>query len=219
MLLEAFEALAVASEARADLSDLEVAGPLLRSRVQSEGSVLADDGVHAPLCDGLVEVLQVQASGALTPVPSSVAAGWGVPVAELLLRGRQQALAVEEPTVEPVDLGADGVVAVQTSSPFAGSQVHRLGELLDLPAAGALVALPTRHLLLAAPLLSRASALDAAQALLVNAERLWEQGPGGLSPDLFWLRDGALVQLPGTATSLSPPLAFLEVLDALPRAD
>ena len=75
-----------------------------------------------------------------------------MPVAELLVRGRAQALGVEEPTVEPVDLGCDGVVAVQTSSPFAGSQVFRLGALLDLPADGALVALPTRHLLLVAPL-------------------------------------------------------------------
>ena len=216
VLVEALQALAVAREARADLADLAVAGPLLRSRVQSEGSVLADDCLCAPLCDGLVEVLHVEHEGALSPVPPSVADGWGVPVEELLLRGRRQALDVEHPSVEPVDVGADEVLAVQTSSPFAGSQVHRLGDLLDLPAAGALVALPTRHLLLAAPLRTRAGALDAAQALLLNGDALWRQGPGGLSPDLFWLRGGTLVHLPGSPTSLSPPLAFVEVLDRLP---
>ncbi len=216
VLLEAMDALAVASEARADLKRYDAAGPLLRTRVQSEGSVLTGEGVHAALCDHLVEVLHVDTSGALAPVPAAVAEGWDVPVQELLLRGRAQALAVEQPSVEPVDVGADGVVAVTTSSPFAGSQVHRLGELLDVGAAGALVALPTRHLLLAAPLTTRAAALDVAQALLVNAERLWEQGPGGLSPDLFWWRPAGLVHLPGTPTSLSPPLAFVQVLDALP---
>lgn len=205
----------MARESRADLADLAVAGPLLRTRVQSEGSVLADDGVHARLCDGLVEVLQVEREGALSPVPASVVGGWGAPASELLLRGRAQVLAGEQPTVEPVDLGVV-VSAVQTASPFAGSQLHRLADLLLVPPAGALVALPTRHLLLAAPLLDRPAALDAAQALLANAERLWEQGPGGLSPDLFWVRDGAVVHLPGTPTSLSPPREFLEVLDALP---
>lgn len=218
VLLEALHALALAREARADLADLAVAGPLLRARVQSEGSVLTEDGVHVALCPGLVEVLLVETEGALAPVPPAVADGWGVPADELLLRGRSQSLAVEEPFLEPVDLGCEGVVAVQTSSPYAGSQVFRLGSLLGLPDAGALVALPTRHLLLAAPLLTRAGALDAAQALLANAEPLWRQGPGGLSPDLYWLRDGALVHLPGTPTSLSPPLAFLRVLDALPPA-
>ncbi|MCW2608398.1 MAG: hypothetical protein JWO60_3091 [Frankiales bacterium] len=216
VLVEALQALALAREARADLASLDVAGPLLRTRVQSEGSVLADDVVVAPLCDGLVEVLQVDAQGALAPVPPGVAAGWGVPVPDLLRRGREQALALEEPSTEEVDLGVAGVLAVQTASPFAGSQVHRLAALLDVPASGALVALPTRHLLLAAPLHGRALALETAQALLVNAERLWQQGPGPLSPDLFWWRDSGLVHLPGTPTSLSPPLAFVRVLDALP---
>ena len=216
VLLEALHALALAREARADLADLAVAGPALRARVQSEGSVLAEDVVLAPLCAGLVEVLLVETEGALAPVPPSVAQGWGAPVPELLLRGRVQSLAAEEPSVEPVDLGCDGVVAVQTSAPFAGSQAFRLDRLLDLPEAGALVALPTRHLLLAAPLRTRTGTLDAAQALLTNAEPLWRQGPGGLSPDLFWLRDGALVHLPGTPTSLSPPLGFVEVLERLP---
>jgi hypothetical protein len=216
VLVEALQALALARESRADLADLAVAGPLLRTRVQSEGSVLADDGVHARLCDGLVEVLQVEREGALSPVPARVAEGWGVPVDELLVRGRAQVLQAEQPTVEPVDLGAEGVVAVQTTGPWAASQLHRLGELVGETDAGSLVALPTRHLLLAAPLRTRPGALDAAQALLLNAERLWQDGPGGLSPDLYWVRAGQVVHLPGTPTSLSPPVSFLTVLDALP---
>jgi hypothetical protein len=214
--VDALQALALARESRADLADLEVAAPLLRARVQSEGSVLADDAVSVALCDGLVEVLQVERDGVLTPVPSAVAASWDVPVAELLQRGREQVLAAELPTVEPVDVGVDGVVSVATQGPYAGSQLHRLAALLDVPPAGALVAVPTRHLLLAAPLVSRRAALEAAQALLVNADALWTAGPGSLSPDLFWVRGDLVTHLPGSPTSLSPPLEFVEVLDALP---
>lgn len=214
--VDALQALALARESRADLADLAVAAPLLRARVQSEGSVLADDGVSVALCDGLVEVLQVERDGVLTPVPAAVAAAWDVSVAELMQRGREQVLAAEQPTVEPVDVGVDGVVSVATAGPYAGSQLHRLADLVDVPAAGALVAVPTRHLLLVAPLRSRTAALESAQALLVNADVLWAAGPGSVSPDLFWLRDGEVMHLPGTPTSLSPPLAFVEVLDALP---
>ncbi|MCW2666802.1 MAG: hypothetical protein JWN57_1764 [Frankiales bacterium] len=216
VLTEALQGLARGREASADLADPDVAGPLLRTRVQAEGAVLVDDVVHAPLCPGLVETLAVVLDGALAPVSTTLARGWGVPLPDLLERGRRQAMADGPPTVGPVDLGGPEVVAVQTESAFAATHLHHLADLLEVPAAGALLALPTRHLLLAAPLLRRDDTLHAAQALLVNAERLWRDGPGGLSPDLFWWTGGRLVPLPGTPTSLSPPVAFVEVLDRLP---
>ncbi|MFN2523537.1 MAG: hypothetical protein ABR614_09555, partial [Mycobacteriales bacterium] len=95
--------------------------------------------------------------------------------------------------------------------------LHRLGSLVDVPAAGALIALPTRHLLLVAPLRTRTLAVEAAQLLLLNADRIWSDGPWPLSPDLWWWRSGELLHLPGTTTSLSPPVEFVRVLDALPE--
>lgn len=215
-LTDALQALAVSREDAERLADLEVAGPLLRVRVQAEGAVLTDDVVRSPLCPGLVEVLVVERHGTLAPVPVPAARGWAVAEQELLARGRRQVLAAETPSVGRVDLGGEPVVALETSSAFAAVHLHRLADLAEVPPAGALVALPTRHLTLVAPLVSRADTLHAAQALLVNAEQLWRQGPGGLSPDLFWWRAGRLVHLPGTPTSLSPPVEFVEVLDNLP---
>lgn len=216
LVQEALQGLALAVEARVDLSDAEALLPALRTRAYAEGQLLADDVVRRPLADGLVEVLVADIAGTVRTLSPAVVAAWGRDPAALLDLGRRQVLDGPPPLGRTVDLGGAQVLALESPSAFTATHVHVLPAYADLTADGALVALPTRHLLLVAPLRTRQGALDAAQALLVNAELLWQQGPGALSPDLWWWRDGALVLLPGTPTSLSPPAAFLEVLDALP---
>lgn len=215
-VVDALQGLALAVEAGAGLHDEAAARPLLRTRVYAEGALLADDVVRRPLADGLVEVLVVEVAGAVRPLGPSAVAGWAASPYALLDLGRAQVLAAGRLDVRPVDLGGVAVLALESPSPYAATHVPGLGAYVDPPPAGLLVALPTRHLVLCAPLTGRADALAAAQALLVNADALWREGPGALSPDLWWWRDGALTLLPGTPTSLSPPVAFLEVLDALP---
>jgi len=131
-------------------------------------------------------------------------------------RARQQTLDAGLPMRSTLDLDGVELVALELPTPFAPTHVHWLPSYVDVPPAGALVCLPTRHLVLVAPMVGRQQVLDAAQTMLVNAERLWQDGPGGLSPDLYWWHPPALVLLPGTPTSLSPPVEFLHVLDALP---
>ena len=213
---EALHGLALSVQEKVDLADVEVVRPLLRSRVYTEGAVIADDVVSEPLAFGLVEVLVAEVAGAVRSLPTAVVDGWGVARPELFVQARRQVLDAGLLTRRELDL--DGVVltALESPSPFAATHVHWLPSYLDVPPAGALVALPTRHLILVAPLRTREATLAAAQALLVNADRLWQDGPGELSPDLWWWRPPQLVLLPGTPTSLSPPPEFVEVLDALP---
>lgn len=216
VVLDALQGLAVSLETPVDLTDAEAVRPLLRVRLYAEGALLADDVVRRPVAAGLVEVLVAEVSGAVRQVPPAVVAGWGVPEDELFELGRRQVLAAGLLARRALDLGGVAVTVLESTSAFAATHVHWLGSYVDVPPAGLLVALPTRHLVLCTPLVTRAATLDAAQALLVNADLLWREGPGGLSPDLWWWRDGQLVLLPGTATSLSPPASFLTVLDALP---
>ena len=215
-VVDTLQGLAVSLETEVDLADAASVRPLLRARVYTEGALLTDDVVARPLADGLLEVLVADVAGAVRLLPPAVVAGWGEPVDALLDLGRRQVLGGPPLAVRPVDLGGVEVTALESPSAFAATHLHRLAGYLAVPPAGLLVALPTRHLLLAAPMTSRPQALDAAQALLVNADELWRRGPGALSPDLWWWREGALELLPGTPTSLSPPLGFVQVLDALP---
>lgn len=215
VVVDALHGLARSLETPLDLQDLEAVRPLLRARVLTEGGVLAEDVVQRPLAQGLVETLVAEVAGAVRTLPAAVVRSWGEPEALLLDLGRQQVLAAGLLTRRCLDLGGVHVLALESPSAFAATHVCRLPSYVEPPPAGLLVALPTRHLVLCAPMLSRTQVLDAAQALLANAERLERDGPGGLSPDLYWWRAGDLVLLPGTPSSLSPPLAFLEVLDAL----
>lgn len=216
LVLDALQGLALSLETPVDLADAGTLRPRLRVRVYTEGAVLADDVVRRPLCPGLVEVLVVDLAGAVRVLPPAAVAAWDEPVEGLFARGRDQVLADGLLTRRELDLGGVDVLALESPSAFAATHVSWLPTYVDVPPAGLLVALPTRHLLLCAPLTGRGQALHAAQALLVNADALWRTGPGALSPDLWWWRDGALELLPGTPTSLSPPVRFVEVLDALP---
>ena len=213
---EALEGLARSLEAEVDLSDLAQVRPHLRARVYSVGALLADDVAARPLAQGLVEALVGEIRGAVRPVPAAVVDAWGEPLDDLLDLGRRQVLAAGRLASRMVDLGGVEVCALESPTAFAATHVTELATYVDPPPAGLLVALPTRHLVLCGAMTARSQALDLAQALLVNADELWRSGPGALSPDLWWWRDGRLVLLPGTPTSLSPPVAFLEVLDALP---
>ncbi len=216
VVLDALQGLARSLEVSVDLSDEAAVRPLLRARVYTEGAVLTDDVVRRPLAAGLVEVLVADVAGAVRTIPPAAVAGWGAPVDALFDLAREQVLADGLLTRSRLDLGDVEVLALESPSAFAATHVSWLATYVDVPAAGLLVALPTRHLVLCAPMLRRGQVLDAAQALLANADALWTAGPGALSPDLWWWRDGALELLPGTPTSLSPPIEFVEVLDALP---
>ncbi len=213
---EVLQGLAVSLEVRVDLSDAAAVRPLLRARVYTEGAVLADDVVRRPLADGLVEVLVALVGGAVRMLPPAVVQAWDAPEDELFVVARDQVLADGPLTRREVDLGGVRVVALESPSAFAATHVSWLGSYVDAPPAGLLVALPTRHLVLCAPLVDREQVLGAAQGLLVNAEVLWREGPGGLSPDLWWWRAGALVPVPGSPTGISPTAEFVEVWQALP---
>ena len=211
----ALHGLAQSVQSDVDLLDLEAVRPHLRSRVYAVGALLTEDVVTEPFADGLLEALVVEVQGAVRTVPAVIVLQWQVSVPGLFVQARQQTLDAGLPRRSTLDLDGVELTALESTGPFTATHVHWLPSYVDVPPAGALVALPTRHLVLVAPLLGRQQTLDAAQAMLVNADRLWREGPGGLSPDLWWWHPPDLVLLPGTPTSLSPPPAFLQVLDAL----
>ncbi|MCX4957245.1 immunity 49 family protein [Streptomyces virginiae] len=114
-------------------------------------------------------------------------------------------------------------------SHFVASKALYLGELArqvtgeSLPHAGALVVVPTRHLLAYHPI-ADGSVVDALNDLASYALGAYEDGPGPLSPRVYWWHRGALTSLTvvdeDTRTlSLRPPQHLLGLMKGLVRLD
>ncbi|MFG2140948.1 immunity 49 family protein [Streptomyces sp. NPDC048650] len=119
--------------------------------------------------------------------------------------------------------------SVYGDSPFVASKALFLSELArqvtgePLPDAGALVVVPTRHLLAFHPI-ADGSVADAVNDLAAYALGAHEDGPGALSPRVYWWHRGGLTSLTvidhETRTfSLQPPPELLGLMKGLVRLD
>lgn len=114
-------------------------------------------------------------------------------------------------------------------SPFVASKALFLSQVVlqvtgeSLPDAGALVAVPSRHNLVYHPI-ADGSVVDAINSLASYALGAYEDGPGALSPRVYWWHRGSLTSLTviddDTRTfSLRPPSHLLGLMKGLVRLD
>lgn len=115
--------------------------------------------------------------------------------------------------------------SVYGDSPFVASKALVLPELArattgnDLPDAGALVALPGRNLLAFHPI-EDGTVVDAVNDLSAYALGAYEDGPGALSPRLYWWYQGQLTSLTviddeTRSFSVVPPPELMDVMKRL----
>ncbi|WP_423834300.1 immunity 49 family protein [Streptomyces manipurensis] len=131
---------------------------------------------------------------------------------------------------EEVSLGGRARLhSLHGDSPFIASKALFLAEVAlqvtgeSLPGAGALVIVPNRHLLAFHPI-TDGSVVDALNGLAEYALRAYEDGPGELSPRVYWWHEGSLTSLTvideETRTfSLQPPPRLLGLMKGLVRLD
>ncbi len=197
---------------------LQQAQPLLRSRLYGEAELALTDAVVRPLAPGLVEALVLLEGGAIATLSRPAVQRWGVATDDLFARGRAQVRGEGLLETRPVDVGGVTLTALEGTSFFTTTHLFWLAAYLALPPDGVLVAVPNRHLLLAWAL-DGPDVLDAAQALLVNADRFHQQGPGSLSPHLYWWHDERLTLLPAAVeperVTFRPPAEFIPVIERL----
>ncbi|GAA1937300.1 hypothetical protein GCM10009837_74420 [Streptomyces durmitorensis] len=119
--------------------------------------------------------------------------------------------------------------SVYGDSPFVASKALFLSEVArqvtgePLPDAGALVVVPTRHLLAYHPIVD-GSVVDAVNGLAAYALGAHEDGPGELSPRVYWWHRGGLTSLTvidhdTRSFSLQPPPELLALMKGLVRLD
>jgi hypothetical protein len=145
---------------------------------------------------------------------------WGKGRDELLSAALEnvRADAVE---VKPIAEGASAPIACVADHFFAASHAFLLEERLPPEARGsAIFAVPQRHALLYAPLVDL-GIVESINRLIAIAGPMFEQGPGSISPGLYWWREGSVTLLPsqfdGTNVQFMPPDDFVQALNALPE--
>jgi hypothetical protein len=216
---------AEAAQARLDemARDLEAVRSMLKVRLYpaaSLGGVDPQEPTSWEIAPGLVAAFVYDLPTTIATVNASHITGWGRSRDELL------AIALDNVRAEPVqakrmgDAGASAVVACFADHFFAASHALLLGERMPPEAKhGAIFAVPHRHALLYAPIVDL-GVVQSLNHIIASAVRMFQQGPGSISPGLYWWRDGTITLLPaqldGQKVAFAPPDDFIAVLNELP---
>jgi hypothetical protein len=175
--------------------DFTKALPFLKLRVQRASS-LGAGAICAPIAGELQAVLVLDLPSFVTPVRVADLAAWERPAEKLVRLALENVKAQEHVELNPMEIAGTKVYAVSGKSVFVASLGLAAEELLGSPTEfGALVAMPSGHILLCHSIVDRRS-LRALEAMAAGALQAYEGGPAPLSPDLFWKRGDHFVPLP-----------------------
>ncbi len=202
------------------------AAPLLRLKVWARDDVpQGADVVAHDLADDLVVVLSLDLPESVATVAPDQLEAWGKDDTELFRLAGEQTR--DDPLLEVarIEVGGVGVVyALGEESYFAASQIlwptRLLGEAFDPH--GALVGAPNRHLAVLMPMPGMAIVDAIPPVAMVLAQR-YAEGPGSISPHLYWVRDGeSMLRIPLEVTpegaNIHAPDEFVELLNRLAEA-
>ena len=180
---------------------------------------------HRDVAEGLLAVLTYDLPEAVATVPLGDIEKWPVSVDEAFDLGLANVLQQDPVHEEEIELeGGGSFIAYVGDSFFVTSRMLAVDDLVpDRGDLGVLVAVPNRHTLLLTPITDR-TVLDTLNAMLLVAHERYAEGPGSLTPDVFWYRGPEHELLPLRAEedagglSFSPPEEFVETcLRQLPR--
>jgi hypothetical protein len=221
---EHFENIAEAESATERLKDYAYARDLLKIRVYRVSDLppgTVDTWVRRSLSPELVAVIAADLPTTVATISDEVAASWNVPADELFAVATEH-MAAEMPGYERGSVPIPGGASLDTLTGetfFVASQIVRFADVAGTPANGALVSLPTRHVLIWHPIETAAATVQAVQTMLQVGANSYEEGPGSLSPDLYWWHRGAITLLPSSVdrkgVQFYPPDPFVELLNSL----
>lgn len=206
---------------RIDASDFEHIRPLLRSRLYPiELLSQSVEIVHRPGPEGTIEVVVIDLPTTVRTVARSEAKAWPLEresLFELARRNLAAGAALEDIAVS-VQPGVD--LHAYTGDPYYAAS-HALVFERYAPAPlphGALVGIPKRDVLLA-HFIRNIGAAEAIGALMQIVIGMHADGPGSLSPHLYWYRGGEFITLPyhvdGESLRFTPPGDFVDMLQRL----
>jgi len=195
--------------------DIETARPLLRIRMFVAEGLDRTQIVKWPIADEFVTCLTIDLPEKVVTVTQSIARSYGLSkqdLYEVALRNVVEHTEAERQDI-PVSEGAD-VVSLSGSSFFVASLSLALDEMVGPPPPlGRLVAIPNRHNVMTTAI-ENAHSLDTLGLLVQAARGMFVEGPGSISPYVYWVRNGAWrkleVEITEEGLGVSGPDLFLE---------
>lgn len=164
----------------------------------ADGAVVA-----AKIADGLQAVLVFDLPSAIAPVRPVDLRAWARPADELIALALENVRSQEQVRVEPMDLLQARLFTVSGESVFVATLGMTVQDLLGPSELGALVAMPSSHLVLCHSLLGRATAQEAFDAMTAIAARVHAAGPHPLSPLLYRRLGNQMVPVADAAALLA----------------
>ncbi len=185
-----------------------------------EAAGAGHDLLSFEIADGLFGVVVLDFATTTRSVSEAEIEPWGRSTRELI------EVAVSNSLTEPVRreqlaLGDDTQVTLFGGGFFTSSRVLKLDKHVPIDHPwGALVAIPNRNTLLLHPIVT-VKAMHALQAMALLSHKLFAAGPGGVSPEVFWWRQGVMTRLPlkveDGGVRIAPSLEFTRMMTELAR--
>lgn len=180
----------------------------------------ATEVVHRSGPEGTLEVLAIDLPTSVRTVSESEIKTWGVDASDLFLIGRRNLRSMGSLSSNVIQLEKGIVVTVYTGDAFyTASHVLLLDDYLPQECPhGVLVAVPKRDVMMIHPVRS-VGAMEAAVGMLQVVIAMHHDGPGSISPFLYWYIDSEFITLPYELESKSlrflPPDEFADLMDEL----
>jgi hypothetical protein len=204
--------------------DWSLAKTKVKVRLYGEELVPGVPLVNWPVAEGLLAVLSFDLPDTVISVRREDRANWSVDDEELFAVALANVRNAGLLHAGTVDIGARTSLEVLEGSSdfFAASHALMLEEYVGDAPHGAVVAIPHRHAIVFHRI-EDLRVVRAIQQMIVSTNRMYAEGPGSISSDLYWWRGGsALVRLPCTrekdGVRFTPPHEFVELLNGLSPA-
>ena len=141
--------------------------------------------VAAKIADGLQAVLVFDLPSAIAPVRPADLRAWSRPAEELIALALENVRSQEQVRVDPMDLVEARLFTVSGEGVFVATLGMTVEDLLGPSELGALVAVPSNHIVLCHSLLGRRTAQEAFEAMSKIVARVHAAGPHPLSALLY----------------------------------
>lgn len=202
-------------------ADYEQVAPILRVRLMpdvSMGGVDMPEAVSRSVAPGILSVLVYDFPDSTASVHRDHIASWPLDADGVFAQALDNLSREPAPIRETVDLGGP-VGAAQGDSFYVATRALRLADELPSGTRDAIFAVPNRHTLLTHAIADKRVMAVMAPLFRATVE-LHREGPGSISDQLYWWREGAIVQIPhelrGRDISVYPPDEFVALLESLP---